>query len=406
MKLTVARLGHLGDGIADGPSGPVFVPRCLPGEEVEGTLNGDRMDDARILTPVTDRVKPPCIHAKTCGGCLMQHASDALVARWKEGIVLGALAGQGLQAPLRPILTSPPRSRRRATLSARRTRAGTLLGFHMRGSDTILPVPQCQLLDPALIATFPALQAIVRLGGTRATEMQLTVTRHAAGADVVVTGGKAADAALRMDLARIAETHGLSRLTWDAETVALRAQPQVTFGPARVVPPPGAFLQATDHGEASLLAAVTEAIGTARRIADLFAGCGTFALPLTARAEVLAVEGDAGMTAAMDKGWRGATGLKRLTTQTRDLFRRPLEPDELRGFDAVVIDPPRAGAEAQTAAIARAKVPVIAMVSCNPATFARDARLLVAAGYRIDWVQPVDQFRWSPHVELVARLSL
>ena len=175
---------------------------------------------------------------------------------------------------------------------------------------------------------------------------------------------------------------------------------------ARVVPPPGAFLQATDHGEASLLAAVTEAIGTARRIADLFAGCGTFALPLTARAEVLAVEGDAGMTAAMDKGWRGATGLKRLTTQTRDLFRRPLEPDELRGFDAVVIDPPRAGAEAQTAAIARAKVPVIAMVSCNPATFARDARLLVAAGYRIDWVQPVDQFRWSPHVELAARLSL
>ena len=406
MKLTVARLGHLGDGIADGPSGPVFVPRCLPGEEVEGTLNGDRMDDARIEIPVTDRVKPPCIHAKTCGGCLMQHASDALVARWKEGIVLGALAGQGLQAPLRPILTSPPRSRRRATLSARRTRAGTLLGFHMRGSDTILPVPQCQLLDPALIATFPALEAIVRLGGTRATEMQLTITRHAAGADVVVTGGKAADAALRMDLARIAETHGLSRLTWDAETVALRAQPQVTFGPARVVPPPGAFLQATDHGEASLLAAVTEAIGTARRIADLFAGCGTFALPLTARAEVLAVEGDAGMTAAMDKGWRGATGLKRLTTQTRDLFRRPLEPDELRGFDAVVIDPPRAGAEAQTAAIARAKVPVIAMVSCNPATFARDARLLVAAGYRIDWVQPVDQFRWSPHVELAARLSL
>ena len=406
MKLTVARLGHLGDGIADGPSGPVFVPRCLPGEEVEGTLNGDRMDDARILTPVTDRVKPPCIHAKTCGGCLMQHAADALVARWKEGIVLGALAGQGLHAPLRPILTSPPRSRRRATLSARRTRAGTLLGFHMRGSDTILPVPQCQLLDPALIATFPALEAIVRLGGTRATEMQLTITRHAAGADVVVTGGKAADAALRMDLARIAEAHGLSRLTWDAETVALRAQPQVTFGPARVVPPPGAFLQATDHGEASLLAAVTEAIGTARRIADLFAGCGTFALPLTVRAEVLAVEGDAGMTAAMDKGWRGATGLKRLTTQTRDLFRRPLEPDELMGLDAVVIDPPRAGAEAQTAAIAAARVPVIAMVSCNPATFARDARMLVQAGYHIDWVQPVDQFRWSPHVELAARLSL
>ena len=406
MRLTIARLGHHGDGIADGPSGPVFIPRTLPGEAVEGTLTGDRIDDARIVTPVADRVKPPCVHAKTCGGCLMQHASDDLVAAWKTGIVQGALAGQGLSAPIRPILTSPKQSRRRATLSARRTRAGTLLGFHMRGSDAILPVPLCQLLDPALIATFPALEAIVRLGGTRATEMQLTVTRHAAGADVVVTGGKEADSALRMDLARIVETHGLSRLTWDTETVALRAHPIISFGPARVTPPPGAFLQATDHGEAALLRAVTEAIGPARRIADLFAGCGTFALPLTARAEVLAVEGDAGMTAAMDKGWRAATGLKRLTTQTRDLFRRPLEPDELRGLDAVVIDPPRAGAEAQTAAIAAARVPVIAMVSCNPATFARDARMLVQAGYHIDWVQPVDQFRWSPHVELAARLSL
>ena len=406
MKLTIVRLGHHGDGIADGPSGPVYVPRTLPGEQVEGTLTADRLEDVRIVTPVADRVKAPCVHAKTCGGCMMQHASDDLVARWKEGIVAGALAGQGLTAPLRPILTSPPRSRRRATLSARRTRGGTLLGFHMRGSDTILPVPQCQLLDPALIATFPALEGIVRLGGTRASEMQLTVTHLTGGPDVVVTGGKPADAALRMDLARLAEAHGLSRLTWEAETVALRAQPVMFFGSARVTPPPGAFLQATAHGEAALLAAVAEAVGPARHIADLFAGCGTFALPLSAQAEVTAVEGEAAMVAALDKGWRGATGLKRLTTQTRDLFRRPLEPDELPGFDAVVIDPPRAGAEAQTAAIARARVPVVAMVSCNPATFARDAKVMVQAGYRIDWVQPVDQFRWSPHVELAARLSL
>ena len=406
MRLTIVRLGHHGDGIAEGPDGPVFVPRTLPGEVVEGTLTGDRIDDARIVTPVADRVKPPCIHARTCGGCLMQHASDDLVARWKTGIVQGALAGQGLHAPIRPILTSPPQSRRRATLSARRTRAGTLLGFHMRGSDTVLPVPQCQLLDPALIATFPALEAIVRLGGTRATEMQLTVTRHPSGADVVVTGGKPADSQLHMDLARIAETHGLSRLTWDAETVALRAHPIITFGPARVTPPPGAFLQATDHGEASLLRAVTEAIGPARRIADLFCGLGTFALPLAENAEVIAFESDPAMVQALDKAARNAEGLKRLTATTRDLFRRPLEPDEFKGVDAVVIDPPRAGAEAQTHALALAKVPVIAMVSCSPATFARDARILTLAGYKLDWVQPIDQFRWSAHVELAARLSL
>ena len=405
MKLTVARLGHLGDGIAEGPEGPVFIPRTLPAEVVEGTLLGERLEQVRIVSPVSDRVKPPCVHARTCGGCIMQHASDPLVAGWKEGIVEGALAGQGLRAPIRPILTSPAQSRRRATLSARRTRAGALLGFHMRGSETILPVPHCQLLDPALVAAFPALEAIVRLGGTRASEMQLTITRSAAGPDVTVSGAKQPDAELRLNLARLAETYGFSRLTWGDETVALRAPPSVKFGPAMVTPPPGAFLQATDHGEASLVAAVTEAVGPAGKVADLFAGCGTFSLPLTRQAEVLAVEGDAAMTAAMVKGWRGVQGLRRLTAETRDLFRRPLEPDELKGLDAVVIDPPRAGAEAQTGAIARAGVPVVVMVSCNPATFARDARILVAAGYRIDWIQPVDQFRWSAHVELAARLS-
>ena len=183
--------------------------------------------------------------------------------------------------------------------------------------------------------------------------------------------------------------------------------PQQRMGRALVTPPPGAFLQATAEGEAALLAAVTGAIGpAARRIADLFAGCGTFALPLAERAEVLAVEGEAAMMQALDKAARQTDGLKRITTETRDLFRRPLEPDEFKGIDAVVIDPPRAGAEAQCARLAEARVPVIAMVSCNPATFARDARLLTAAGYHLDWVQVVDQFRWSSHVELIARLSL
>jgi 23S rRNA (uracil1939-C5)-methyltransferase len=208
-----------------------------------------------------------------------------------------------------------------------------------------------------------------------------------------------------MSLARITEAHGLARLTWEGETVALRTAPMQRFGAALVSPPPGAFLQATAEGEAALVAAVREATGPARRILDLFAGAGTFALPLAETADLHAVEGDAALLVALDKGWRQTPGLHRVTTETRDLFRRPLEPDELGAFDAVVIDPPRAGAEAQTRALARARVPVIAAVSCNPVTFARDARILVEAGYRIDWVQPVDQFRWSAHVELVARLS-
>lgn len=403
MTFTIERLGHLGDGVAQGPDGPVFATGVLPGEVVEGTLDGQRLTQVRIVTPSPLRVKPPCAHARTCGGCLLQHASDAFVADWKTGVIAGALAGQGLTAPIRPILTSPPRSRRRAVLAGRRTKAGAMLGFHARGSDTLVPVPQCQLLHPGLMAAFPALEALVLLGAARGAEVALTVTQSAAGPDVAVTGGRPADAALRLDLARLAEARGLARLTWNDEIAALRAMPVQRMGQALVAPPPGAFLQATAEGEAALLQSVRDAIGPARRVADLFCGVGTFALPLAEAAEVRAFEGDAAMVAALDRAARATLGLKRIEAQVRDLFRRPLEPDEFKGIDAVVIDPPRAGAEAQTRALAAARVPVIAAVSCNPVTFARDARILVEAGYALDWVQPVDQFRWSSHVELAAR---
>jgi 23S rRNA (uracil1939-C5)-methyltransferase len=403
--VTIDRIGHLGDGVAKGPNGPLFVPGMLPGEVVEGELQGDQLADFRILTPSVDRVKPPCSHAKTCGGCLMQHASDAFVADWKLGIVKGALAGQGLESTFRPILTSPPKSRRRATIAARRTKNGALMGFHARASDMLVNVPNCQLLHPDLMATFPGLEALVKIGGSRSGEVSLTVTRSLAGADVMVVGGKELDSSLLLELARATETHGFARLTWNGETVALRTAPMQRFGKALVAPPPGAFLQATSEGELALLRSVAMAIGPARKIVDLFAGVGTFALPLAERAEVHAVEGDAAMMAALEKGANNAQGLKRVTVETRDLFRRPLEPDEFKGVEAVVIDPPRAGAEAQMAVLAKSEVPVIAAVSCNPISFARDAKVLIAGGYRLDWVQVVDQFRWSAHVELVARFT-
>ncbi len=406
MILTVERLGHRGDGIAQGPEGQVFVPQTLPGEVVEGDQAGDLLLNTRILTPSPNRIRPPCPHARTCGGCLMQHAADPFVADWKLGIVAGALAGQGLESPLRPIETSPPRSRRRATLAARRTKGGALIGFHARASETLVAIPHCQLLHPAILATFPALEALVVTGGSRSAELSLTVTHSLGGPDVAVTGGKPLESEMRMALARVAEAFNIARLTWDGEVVALRTMPVQRFGKALVAPPPGAFLQATAEGEAALLSAVEEAIGPARRVVDLFAGSGTFSLPLAETADVLAVESDAAMLAALDRGWRQAQGLHRVTTEARDLFRRPLEPDEFKGFDAVVIDPPRAGAEAQTATLAHSHVPVIAAVSCNPVTFARDARILTGAGYVLDWVQVVDQFRWAAHVELVARFSL
>ncbi|MES2433118.1 MAG: class I SAM-dependent RNA methyltransferase [Pseudomonadota bacterium] len=405
MKVTIERLGHLGDGIAQGPMGAIYVPGTLPGEEVEGELQGDTLVGVRIVTPSANRVKPPCSHAKTCGGCMMQHACDSFVADWKLGIVKGALAGQGLEAEFRPIITSPPQSRRRATIAARRTKTGALMGFHARASDTLVDVPNCQLLHPDLMAAFPGLQALVKLGGSRTAEVSLTVTRSISGADVMVVGGKDLDGPLQMELARLTETYGFARLTWNGDTVALRTAPMQRFGRALVSPPPGAFLQATIEGESALLRSVALAIGSAKKIVDLFAGVGTFALPLAERTEVHAVEGEARMTAALEKAAHNTEGLKRVTVETRDLFRRPLEDDEFKGVEAVVIDPPRAGAEAQMAVLARSKVPVIASVSCNPISFARDAKVLIAGGYHLDWVQVVDQFRWSAHVELVAKFS-
>ena len=406
MTFTIARLGHLGDGIIQGPEGSIFVAQTLPGEVVEGTVKGDALADVRILTPSVHRVKPPCSHARTCGGCMMQHASDAFVADWKTTIVRTALAAQGLEADLRPIITSPPRSRRRATLAARRTKGGVLMGFHSRASDVLVGVPECQLLHPDLIGAFPALEAIVKLGGSRSQEMDLAITRTTSGGDVAVTGGKPADSTQRMDLARLVEAFGLARLSWNGEVIAQRAQPMMRFGRANVPLPVGAFLQATAEGEAALLASVKGAVGPARRIIDLFAGIGTFGLPLAENAEIHAVEGDVAMLTALDKGFRMAEGIKRVTNDIRDLYRRPLEPDEFKGYDAVVIDPPRAGAEAQSHTLAKSKVPVIAAVSCNPATFARDAKILTQAGYKLNWVQVVDQFRWSPHVELAAQFTL
>lgn len=399
--ITIERLNIRGEGVGNG----VTVSRVLPGEEIEGEVVDGRIAQPKIVTPAADRVAAPCRHYKSCGGCALQHASDPFVETWKTGVVRQALTAQGLEAEFRPTQTSPARSRRRATLAGRRLKAGALVGFHARASDSVTAIPGCTLLDPALIAVLPALEALVTEGGSRKGEVKLTVTRFEQGIEVAATEGKPLDDDLRRSLPQIAGAQGLVRLSWNGEVLLQETPPTLPMGRARVSPPPGSFLQATPQGEAALLAAVREAVGPAKAVADLFAGAGTFSLPLAETAEVLAVEGSAPMLAALDLGWRNATGLKRVTTEARDLFRRPLLPDELDRFDAVVIDPPRAGAEAQIAELAKSKVPVIAHVSCNPVTFARDAKTLIAAGFRLDWVQVVDQFRWSAHVELAARFS-
>lgn len=392
-------LTHLGLGKVD--DGRSLLPRVLPGEEVEVTQDGT----VRIITPSTDRVAAPCRHFKSCGGCAMQHASDSFVEEWKTDIVRKALRAQGLEPTFRDTHTSPPRSRRRAKFSAKRTKKNAMVGFHAKASDVLIPVPDCQLLTPRLLSAMPALEALTTLAASRKGEIALTVTDTPVGPDIHVQTDQDLTSDLRMELAVFAQTHGISRLAWLDETVVEMTPPHQHFGKARVVPPPGAFLQATLDGEAALVAAVKEIAGHSKSIVDLFAGCGTFTLPLAETAEVHAIEGESPMLESLDKGWRLAQGLKRVTTETRDLFRRPLEADELKKFSVAVIDPPRAGAEAQIAVLATSDVETIAMVSCNPVTFARDAARLVAGGFAMNWVQVVDQFRWSSHVEMVASFT-
>lgn len=401
MRVVIERLGHLGDGVAEGP---VFVPGALPGEVVEGEVTGDRMVSPRIVTPSPERITAPCPHYKACGGCSLMHVRPAFLAGWKVDVVRQSLGDLADGATFRALHTSPERSRRRATLAGRRTKTGAMVGLHGRASGNIVEIPECRLLHPAMVAAVADLRPLVVAGTSRKAALDLVLTLTDAGLDVAVTGGKPLDSTLVSDISKVAISAGMARVTWNGETVVMAHPPVVRLGATDVVLPPGAFLQATVDGAQILTASVLEAVGKAERVADLFAGCGTFTLPLAAQAAVHAVESDAAMIAALDGGWRKGRGLHRVTTEVQDLFRRPLLPDELRKFDAVVIDPPRAGAEAQMHELARSDVSVIAAVSCNPVTFFRDARILAAAGFRVDWVQVVDQFRWSPHIEMVARL--
>ncbi len=398
-QIEIQRLGLHGDGIADGP---IYAPLTLPGETVEGDIDGDRLTNMRVVTPSEHRVKAPCRHFKSCGGCQLQHASDAFLAGWKVEVVRQALAAQGLETDLRPIATSPANSRRRAVFSARRTKKAALVGFHARASDVIVDVPDCQLLHPELLPARDVIAHLVQIGGSRKGELSATVTLSDVGLDLSIVGGKELDGPLLARMAQEVERFKLARLTWDDEVIATRVAPTQAFGTTAVVPPPGAFLQATKEGESALLSAVKSAITQGEFGIDLFAGSGTFTLPLASQYRMHGVEGEKAMIQALDAGWRKSQGLKQVTSEARDLFRNPIVAEDL-DYDFAVIDPPRAGAEAQVAELAKSDIAEIAYVSCNPVTFARDAAVLIKAGYHLDWVQTVDQFRWSSHVELASR---
>jgi len=401
----VNRLGQLGDGIIDSPNGEIFAPFTLPGEHITGKIENGRINTPKIIKPISDRIKPACKHFKSCGGCSLQHASDTVISDWKIRKTQDALSQVNLHPEFRPIINSKAGSRRRATFAAKRTKKGALVGFHGRASDVIIEISECPISDPILLSGMPAFSQFAILGSSRKAVLRISATVSGNSLDVKIDNGKKLSATEISKFAQICNQFKILRLMWNDDVIAQSNPPSQKMGLADVIPPSGAFLQATKSGEAALIKTVLEIIGPSKRVVDLFAGCGTFALPISSKATVHALEGDVNMIAALDSGWRAAGGLHDIKSETCDLFRRPLMPDEFKKIDAIVIDPPRAGAVSQVVEIAKANVGRIAFVSCNPATFARDASILCNNGYNLDWVQVIDQFLWNPHIELVAQFT-
>jgi 23S rRNA (uracil1939-C5)-methyltransferase len=408
-RLTIERLGHRGDGMTGGTESPVYVPFALPGETVTVEPVPGHPDRRHLLTvdaASPERIEPVCPHFGICGGCALQHWQLPPQRDWKRSLVVEALARHGLTPEVRPTLDAHGSGRRRATLHARRgTHDIVEVGFAAPRAHHIVAIDRCPILAPSMADAIDTAWAISDALKPGNKPLDIQVTASETGLDVDVRGSGPVPADRTAALARIAEEHRLARLTRHGETIVQRAQPMLIMGRAKVPLPPGSFLQATAAGEETLARLVTEAVGKAKTVADLFCGVGPFALRLAETARITAIDSDAGATGALAQAVKAAQGLKPVDTQTRDLFRRPLVAQELKPFQAVVFDPPRQGAEAQATEIARSAVPRLIAVSCDAVTFARDADILVKGGYRIESVTPVDQFRYSPHVEIVARFQ-
>ena len=405
-EVEIARLGGKGDGVAEGADGPFYVPFALPGETVRIAVEAgsDRAELIDVLKPSPDRIAPVCPHFGVCGGCALQHLEKAAYLDWKREQVVAALSARGLEADVEPVRPVPLGSRRRAALALARGKAGTALGYRRARSHELIDIAVCPVLSPGIVARLPRLKAALAplLGGKREARVGVTETRN--GLDIVLEGAKPAPAALGA-FAREAISLGVARLTIGGESIGPARAPEIDLSGVSIRLPPGAFLQASREAEAVMAGLVREGVGDARRIADLFAGLGTFTFALARGAAVDAFEEDEAALQALAEAWRNTPGLKPVRTFGRDLFRAPLGVNELGPYDALVFDPPRAGAAAQAATIAKSKVPRVVAVSCNPGTLARDLRILVDGGYRIARIVPVDQFLFSPHVEMVARLE-
>ena len=408
-QIVITHLGQRGDGVAETSTGPVYVPYTLPGETVAVEPvpgHPDRRNLLRVEAASADRIDPFCPHFGICGGCAIQHWTEPNYRNWKRYLVVSALAQANLNAPVDDLIDAHGDGRRRATFHARRSQGDVLeVGFAGLRAHHVIGIDHCPVLAPSLDGAIKAAWTIAEQLNPDRKPLDIQVTATDTGLDVDVRGSGPLTSGRSGSLARVAETYRLARLTRHGDLIAQHSAPTVTIGRARVALPPGSFLQATVASETALAGLVQAHTEGSKSMADLFCGVGPFALRLAERGRVTAADIDEGAIAALKQAAAMTQGLKPIDAQARDLFRRPFVAQELKRFDAVVFDPPRQGAEAQARELVKSAVAVVVAVSCNAATFARDVRILVDGGYRLKAVTPVDQFRHSAHVEIVARLE-
>jgi 23S rRNA (uracil1939-C5)-methyltransferase len=406
--VTINRLGAQGHGVAHGEKGPIFVPYALPGETVAIARNGNHGTVLSFAQTAPERIAPLCRHfdpdRDACGGCSLQHLAEPAYQAFKRSLVVDAL--KGLDVEVGPLVACHPGERRRAVFSVRKTEKELLLGFNRAETNHIVSIEECPIASPGIVARLPAIRTVAAALAAGSETFRLTVLETLSGLDIAADGLKPlGDRQRRTVTEAVLSLRGIARVSVNGEIVLEPVKPVIDFGGVHISPPPGAFTQATKPAEDAMADLVIGHLGKSKRVVDLFAGSGTFTLRIARKAKVHAVEGEDKPLKALDAAARTTQGLKPVTVEKRDLFRRPVTAQELKVYDAAVFDPPRAGAEAQVKELARSGIRTIAAVSCNPVTLARDLKILVDAGYRIRSVTAIDQFLWSPHVEAVALLS-
>jgi 23S rRNA (uracil1939-C5)-methyltransferase len=408
VTLSIDHVGARGDGVSRDDERAVHVPFTLPGEVVEVVQRGDKARLVAIEVPSPQRVEPICPHFGVCGGCTLQHWDETAILAWKGDVVGRALARNGIEVEVGPAIAAWGNGRRRASFHARMGQDGFVFGFAQAKSHTIEDISHCPVLTPGLNAALPRLRALAQAMVPKGELIDLSVTETPTGLDVDITNAGRIERFERKGLERLgqlAEAAGIGRLTLHGQTAVTRSTPRVKMGRAIIAIPAGAFLQATTAGEEALSAKVLAWTKGAKHVADLFAGLGTFGLRLKENAQVTAIESDPHAVAAMKQASDALAGGKTLTAIARDLYRAPYTPHEMKGIDAVVFDPPRAGAEAQAIQIARSKIRTVVAISCDAATFARDAAILVKGGYQLREIVAFDQFRFTSHVEIAAKFE-